>query len=67
MGTRPTCPELSIQSFGYMYLADNEDFARCAALRASVQVGCGAATKLMTRIRSWQSIPFYNVDDMSLG
>ncbi|MEL7463147.1 MAG: FAD-binding oxidoreductase [Pseudomonadota bacterium] len=60
-------PELSIQSYGYMYLADTEDFA--ATLRASweVQQSVGAATRLMTPDEIKAEYPFYNTDDLVLG
>jgi len=41
-------PELSIRSFGYMYLADNDAFADVLRESRDVQVTAGAATQLMT-------------------
>ena len=60
-------PKLKIQNFGYMYLADNDNFA--AALRAShkVQVANGAGTQLMTPEEIKAAYPFYAVDDLVLG
>ena len=60
-------PKLKIQNFGYMYLADTDDFAD--ALRAShkVQTACGAGTRLLSPDQIAQDYPFYAVDDLILG
>ncbi len=67
MGNDERVPELSIQSYGYMYLADTEEFAD--TLRAShvTQAANGAATRLMTPDQIKAEYPFYNVDDLVLG
>ena len=67
MGNDERVPELSIRSFGYMYLADNEDFANVLRESQKVQLGAGAATKLMTPEEILRDYPFYNVDDIVLG
>lgn len=67
MGGDERVPELSIRSFGYMYLADNEDFADVLRQNQKIQAGAGAATKLMTAEEIKQDYPFYNVDDIVLG
>jgi len=48
MGNDDRVPELTIRSFGYMYLADNEGFADVLRESREVQVAAGAATQLMT-------------------
>ena len=60
-------PELSIRSFGYMYLADNEDFAAILRENQEIQMAVGAATQLMTPDKIRAACPFYNVDDIVLG
>lgn len=60
-------PELSIRSFGYMYLADTEDFAATLRENIKVQHAAGAATQLMTPDEIKARYPFYNVDDIVLG
>ena len=67
MGGDERVPYLPIQSYGYMYLADNESFAR--ELRASQQVqrNCGSATRFMTADEIKQDYPFYNVSDIVGG
>ncbi len=67
MGEDDRIPDLKIQSFGYMYLADNEDFARVLRENQKVQVSAGAATQLMTPEQIQAAYPFYNVDDILLG
>jgi len=67
MGGDDRIPELSIRSFGYMYLADNEDFANVLRESQQVQLAAGAATQLMTPEQIKENYPFYNVDDIVLG
>ncbi len=67
MGGDDRVPELSIRSFGYMYLADNEDFAATLRENQAVQLACGAATTLMTPDQIKANYPFYAVDDIVLG
>ena len=61
MGGDDRVPELSIRSFGYMYLADNEDFANVLRESQQVQLAAGAATKLMTPEQIKENYPFYNL------
>jgi len=67
MGGDERVPELSIRSFGYMYLADNDGFADVLRESQAVQVAAGAATKLMTPDEISRDYPFYNVDDIVMG
>ena len=67
MGGDERVPELSIRSFGYLYLADNEGFAAVLRENRKVQLAAGAATKLMTANEIKRDYPFYNVDDIVLG
>ena len=67
MGNDDRVPNLSIRSFGYMYLADNEGFADVLRESQQVQVAAGAATQLMTADEIKAAYPFYNVDDIVLG
>lgn len=60
-------PELSIQNFGYMYLADNKHFADILRESQAVQINAGAATQLLSPEQIKQKYPFYNVDDIVLG
>ncbi len=67
MGGDDRVPELSIRSFGYMYLADTEEFANVLRDNIKVQHAAGAATELMTADQIKATYPFYNVDDIVLG
>lgn len=67
MGGDDRVPELSIRSFGYMYLADNTEFADVLRDSQKVQLAVGAATQLMTPDQIKAAYPFYNVDDIVLG
>ena len=67
MGNDDRVPQLSIQNFGYMYLADNDAFADVLRESKATQIAAGAATQLMTPEQIKQAYPFYNVDDVVLG
>ena len=67
MGHDERVPELGIQSYGYMYLANNEDFANVLRSNIKVQHAAGAATKLMSADEIKEDYPFYMVDDIVLG
>lgn len=60
-------PDLSIKSFGYMYLADNDAFADVLRTNQKVQVQAGAATRLLTPADIARDFPFYALDDIVLG
>ncbi len=67
MGGDPRVPELSIQSYGYMYLADNAGFADVLRENCRVQRAMGAGTQLMTPEEIAHAYPFYALDDIVLG
>ncbi|MBU2980244.1 FAD-binding oxidoreductase [Lentibacter algarum] len=67
MGGDERVPELAVQSFGYMYLADSEGFADVLRRNVQVQNNAGAATQLMSAEEIKATYPFYNVDDVLLG
>ena len=67
MGGDERVPHLSIQEFGYMYLAADEAFADVLRLNREVQVAAGAETRLMTPDEIAAAYPFYRVDDIVLG
>lgn len=67
MGGDERVPELSIHSFGYLYLADNEDHADTLRVNRKVQQAAGAATRLLTPDKIAEEYPFYNVEDIVLG
>ncbi|MEM9852638.1 MAG: FAD-binding oxidoreductase, partial [Pseudomonadota bacterium] len=67
MGGDPRVPELSIQNFGYMYLAANEGFADVLRRNQKVQLAAGAGTRLLTPDEIAAEYPFYHLDDIALG
>ena len=60
-------PKLAIKSFGYMYLAGDEDFAKSLRSNQKVQAASGAATELLTPEEIKSRYPFYNIEDIKLG
>ena len=60
-------PKLTIKSFGYMYLAGDEDFAKNLRSNQKVQAASGAATEILTPEEIKSRYPFYNVEDIKLG
>lgn len=67
LGNDPRVPELAFQSYGYMYLADNESFADTLRESQAVQAGLGAGTKILSAEEIKRDYPFYNVDDVVAG
>ena len=61
MGGDERVPELSIQSYGYMYLADNEGFADVLRASHATQAANGAATQLMTPDQIKAEYPFLSL------
>ena len=67
MGGGDDIPDLVLEAFGYMYLADNEAFAAQLRVNQALQTSLGAGTKLMTAEQIKAAYPFYHVDDILLG
>ena len=67
MGNDIRAPKLAIKSFGYMYLAADENFAENLKSNQKVQAAAGAATELLTPDEIKSRYPFYNVEDIKLG
>lgn len=67
MGGDARVPELSIWSFGYLYLASDEGFANALRANCAVQHAAGTATELLTADQIKAEFPFYKVDDILLG
>ena len=64
MGGDERVPELALQSYGYMYLADNAEFASTLKEAQALQHRCGAGTKFMSREEIAADYPFYMLDDI---
>ena len=63
----PRVPDIHFQSYGYMYLADNYDFAETLKASQKLQATCGAGTKIMSAEEIKRDYPFYYLDDIVLG
>lgn len=67
MGGDERVPNVDIQNYGYLYLADKESFAQTLRDNQKIQLAAGAATELLTSEEIAARYPFYNVDDILLG
>ena len=67
MGGDSDIPNLVLDPFGYMYLADNEGFAQELRANQKLQASLGAGTKIMSPEEIAAAYPFYTVDDLILG
>lgn len=67
MGGDERVPELEIQNFGYLYLADTEAHAERLRQNQKVQRAAGAGTRLLTAGEIAEAYPFYALDDILLG
>ncbi|MFK7836539.1 MAG: NAD(P)/FAD-dependent oxidoreductase [Sulfitobacter sp.] len=64
MGGDPEVPELVLQSYGYMYLADTPEFAQTLQESQQIQTALGAQTRHMSRDEIAAEYPFYQLDDI---
>ena len=67
MGGDERVPHPVLQSYGYMYLADNAEFAATLKEGQGIQAKLGAGTKHMTAEEIKADYPFYNLDDILVG
>jgi glycine/D-amino acid oxidase-like deaminating enzyme len=67
MGGDPEVPDVVLQSYGYLYLADNEAFAEVLRQNQRLQASLGAGTRIMTTDQIAAEYPFYNLDGILLG
>jgi len=67
MGGDPDVPDLAVNHFGYMYLADDDDFAAVLRQNQLTQEAFGAGTKIMSAAEIKAAYPFYNVEDIICG
>ena len=57
-------PNIALHSYGYMYLADTDEFAKTLQESQKVQEKLGAGTKYMTQAEIAAAYPFYQLDDI---
>ncbi|MEL6959594.1 MAG: FAD-binding oxidoreductase [Pseudomonadota bacterium] len=67
MGGDPQVPEITFQTYGYMYLADTEDFADHLRRAQTQQAALGAGTEILSPDQIKARYPFYAVDDLVAG
>ncbi|HEY4433158.1 MAG TPA: FAD-dependent oxidoreductase, partial [Candidatus Cybelea sp.] len=67
LGNDPRVPDLPIQNFGYLYLADNEAFAKVLRNDQKTQAAAGAGTRIVTPEEIKAAYPFYKLDDIVAG
>lgn len=67
MGGDERVPDVPLQSYGYMYLADNEAFAGVLRENQKIQAACGAGTRIMTPDEIAEAYPFYNLEGIVAG
>lgn len=60
-------PEIVLQSYGYMYLADNDEFSQTLKESQEIQQKLGSGTKHMSAEEIKEAYPFYNMDDILVG
>ena len=63
----PRVPDIPIQSFGYMYLADTPKYAAMLKESQEIQAKLGAGTKHMSASQIKDDYPFYMLDDIVAG
>ncbi len=67
LGGDPEVPDLAVDHFGYMYLADRVEFAHTLRENAAVQQSLGAGTKIMSPAEIAADYPFYDLDGIICG
>ncbi len=67
MGGDEEIPELMFDQFGYMYLADNQEFADHLIACQKLQNSLGAGTQILSADEIAAAYPFYNLDDILVG
>ncbi|MEC8037068.1 MAG: FAD-binding oxidoreductase [Pseudomonadota bacterium] len=67
MGGDERVPDIVLQSFGYLYLADNQAFADLLSENQQIQSDLGAGTRMLSREQIAALFPFYQLDDIIAG
>ena len=60
-------PDILLQNYGYLYLADSNSFADVLRENQKVQLAAGAETELLTSDEIESRDPFYQLEDIVLG
>lgn len=67
LGDDPDVPDLAVDHFGYMYLADTVEFAETLRHNVELQRELGAGTVLMSPAEIAAAYPFYDLDGIICG
>lgn len=67
LGGDERIPDIPIQSYGYLYLADTPEFAAHLKESQAIQSRLGAGTRHMSRDQIAAEYPFYQLDDIIAG
>ena len=67
LGGNPDIPELAVDHFGYMYLADTVEFANTLRDNQKIQASLGAGTRIMSPAEIAGDYPFYQLSDIVCG
>lgn len=67
MGGDERVPNLDIQNYGYLYLADTDAFADVLRANQKVQLAAGAETRLLMPDQIAADYPFYDLEGIVLG
>ena len=67
MGGDERVPELRIQNYGYLYLANTPAFEQVLRENQKVQLALGAGTRILSPADITAEYPFYNVEDLLAG
>jgi glycine/D-amino acid oxidase-like deaminating enzyme len=67
MGNDNRVPDLRIQNYGYLYLANSTAFADVLRENQKIQVALGAGTRILSAQDIKREYPFYAVDDLVAG
>ena len=67
MGGDPRVPDLTIQNFGYLYLADTKAGANHLRWAQAIQASAGAGTRILTQAQLASEFAFFHLDDILIG
>ncbi len=67
LGGDSSIPDIHLDEFGYLYLADNQSFAEVLRENQKLQQSCGVGTQLLSPEQIQEQFPFFNLDGIILG
>ena len=67
LGGDPEVPDVPLHSYGYMYLADTEEFGDVLRENQKIQADLGAGTRILMPDEIAADYPFYNLDGIVLA